>query len=253
MKKRLGFVLIGILAGLFLLFGALSYLYSGDDVSGAAVSGNSIKDSVGRFYEMSSVNERLLLLGQIIFVIVIIISIFFIIKKIGKKQTLFKKDYMLAGEAKRSRTDLDVLYEMLKNKKEIDLRDVERVFQVSPEVAIGWAKVLEDGDLIEIDYPRFGKPILRLFEEDGEDEKEVVGAEVVEKKEGEEASVVAKKSGSALKNKIMKFKRHKEKRVLPLKKGKVVEKKSHKKEGVVEKKSHKKKKVARKKFSKKKR
>ena len=82
----------------------------------------------------------------------------------GSKGRLSKKDYLTNTQNRRSRTDLDILYEMLKKKKEIKMESVEQTFHITPEIALEWFKVLENGELADIEYPRFGKPMLMLSE-----------------------------------------------------------------------------------------
>ncbi|MCK5450080.1 hypothetical protein KAI32_04385, partial [Candidatus Pacearchaeota archaeon] len=88
----------------------------------------------------------------------------------------------------KSMTDLDTLYEILKRKKEVDIEDIGKVFKVNPEIALEWSEILEDGDLAIIDYPRFGKPILRLFEKNNEEES-VSKDDVKDKKDIESKKV----------------------------------------------------------------
>lgn len=237
MIRKSGVVLLGLLVGLFLLVASWPYLSYEMDDSPGVVSGNSVKDAVATFYEMSSINQRIFILSQVVLLIVIVIAVFFIVKRFRKKETLFKQDYVATEGAKRSRTDLDVLYEMLKKKKEISLEDVERVFKVSSEVALGWSKVFENGDLAEVDYPRFGKPVLRLLEEEKVEESEEKKDEVKveEGKIAGKVKVAGKKSGVLAK------------KVLPLKKKDVKVKKIVENKKVVGKKKVGKKKVGKKK------
>ena len=117
--------------------------------------------------------------------IIIVVVGFFIVRRFREPEELSKKDYLIHDGKKRSRTDLDVLYEMLKKRQEVNMEDIERVFKVEPKIALGWSKVLENGDLAEIDYPRFGKPVLRLIKEENiEGAEEVMAREsIVEKVE----------------------------------------------------------------------
>jgi len=57
-------------------------------------------------------------------------------------------------------TDLDKLYDILKDKKRIRLSTVQKIFGVDKNIALEWAKTLESGDLASIDYPRMREPEL---------------------------------------------------------------------------------------------
>ena len=60
-------------------------------------------------------------------------------------------------------TDIDILYDILKEKKKISLSSIQRVFKVHQEVALEWCKILESGNLATINYPGVGEPSLILI------------------------------------------------------------------------------------------
>ena len=142
-------------------------LYQIEDTIGF-ISGNSVGETIDGFYEVSSVNHRIFIAFQFLLLLVIVISFFIMIRKFKLKKRLSKSDFIKSGNTK-SRTDLDTLYEILKNKKEIDISDIGKVFKVNPEIALEWSKILENGDLAMIDYLGFGRPVLRLLEENNKD------------------------------------------------------------------------------------
>lgn len=162
-------ILVGVLMALFLVVGNGLYLsYQVEDFT-SLMSGNSVKEIVGGLYETSSMNHRVVILFQFILFIVIVAVIFIIVRKLRSKTNLSKSDFVKNTNIK-SRTDLDVLHEMLKREKQVTIDDVEKVFKINFEIALEWFKILEDGDLATIDYPRFGKPVLKLVEKDDEEE-----------------------------------------------------------------------------------
>lgn len=61
------------------------------------------------------------------------------------------------------KTDLDVLYDLLKEEKRLSLSTIAKTFAVSNEVVESWCKILESGNLGEVHYPRLGEPELRLL------------------------------------------------------------------------------------------
>ena len=181
-------IFVGTLFVLFVTSFLGLYLY--DDDFRTVASGNAIKDKIIGVYESSSVENKFLILFQFFVGIVAIALIIFVIKSIQKKRMFMKKDLEKYNTGK-SRTDLDVLYDILKDKKAVDLSDIENVFKVDSEIAFGWAKILENGDLAIIDYPRFGKPILRLIEDEEETTIKEVKLEkkikkIPKKKEGDD-------------------------------------------------------------------
>jgi hypothetical protein len=177
MKKFV--IVIGSLLILSLaIFGG--YYFSDDDFV-AKISGNTIKEKLVGIYESSSVSNKVLILIQFVVGIIAAVIIFIVINKRLKKKATFSRNDFVENKTKKSRTDLDMLYEILKKRKKIDIVDIESVFKVSPKVAFGWAKILENGDLAVIEYPRFGKPILILMEEENTEDIENEGKEAQEK------------------------------------------------------------------------
>lgn len=177
MKKFV--IIIGSLLILSLaIFGG--YYFSDDDFAGK-ISGNTIKEKLVGIYESSSVSNKVLILIQVVVGIIAAVMIFIIVNKRIKRKKTFSKNDFVKNSTKKSRTDLDMLYEILKKKKKINIVDIEDVFKVSPKVAFGWAKILENGDLAVIEYPRFGKPILILMEEENTKNTENGGEEPREK------------------------------------------------------------------------
>ncbi len=169
MVKEVNVILIGFLMALFLVVSNSAYvLYQVEDPMNL-ISGSSIKETITEFYDVSSVNHRAFFLLQFILLFILVISFFVIIRKFKSKAKLSKYDFVKKGCTK-SGTDLDILYEILKSKKEINIDDIGKVFKVNLDIALEWSKILEDGNLAMIDYPRFGKPVLKLLEENNEEE-----------------------------------------------------------------------------------
>lgn len=60
-------------------------------------------------------------------------------------------------------TEIDVLYEMLKEMKSIGFPAIEEVFGVDRSVVKSWAETLRLGNLATVEYPRIGEPELVLI------------------------------------------------------------------------------------------
>ena len=100
-----------------------------------------------------------------------------------KKDEITKIDYHIIKERKtRSETDLDILYNLLKKRKEINIRTISKIFGISKEKAIEWAKILENHELVTIEYPIFNYPEVKINEKE-QTEKEEVEKEPISKKE----------------------------------------------------------------------
>jgi hypothetical protein len=217
--QKTGVILLGFLVGLFLVVASWPYLAYQAENPTNGITGNSIretatifydtgKEAASTFYETSSINQRIFILSQIFLLIIIIVAGFFIARKFRKHERLSKSDYLVHDGGKRSRTDLDILYEMLKKRRKVSMEEIEEAFKVDPGIALGWSKVLENGDLAELNYPRFGKPVLKLAEEEQisdveegniedvkKEEMEITSEEAASKEAGKSKKVVMKKVG----------------------------------------------------------
>ena len=222
-KKRV----VGFVVGLLVLALVGFYIFEGVGFVNA-VSGNFVSVKVTQIYETSSFDNRLSLLFKFVAGIIIVVLIFLIIRKIRKKRDSIKQDFF-KEKTGASRTDLDTLYEVLKRKKKVNMYDVERAFKIDSKVAIEWAKILENGDLAVIDYPRFGKPVLLLVEDEKEDVEVLVAKTVTPKKQrisvkGKRKMVKQKKQKVHVKSKRKKVLSRKKVRTSASSKKKIVKK-----------------------------
>jgi len=152
--------IIGIVAIIHTLFYFSPFLLGGRHVSGFAFIEPARLDEAQGLSKFSPIS-----LGMIIaeWAILIIIMVKGRVHRIS----------MSAGEIGKiishnkstssvSKTDLDILYEALKEKKEISLPEIARAFKVEKSIAMDWAKTLEDSNLATIEYSRMGEASLKL-------------------------------------------------------------------------------------------
>ena len=59
-------------------------------------------------------------------------------------------------------TEMDALYILLQKKKKISLSNISRLFSIDKDTAMDWAKILESGNLAEIDYSAMGEPVIQI-------------------------------------------------------------------------------------------
>lgn len=81
---------------------------------------------------------------------------------------LKKQEKKSEAKAKKVETEFDQFINMVKQKKEVGLEEIERKFNISKEKAEEWARMLESHGLVEIRYPTFGEPRLIYKEPKGE-------------------------------------------------------------------------------------
>lgn len=154
-------ILKGFLTALFLIIFNGVYLFYKFRDSLNIETESSIREITITLYKFVPLNYKFFILLQCLLVIVIMIVI--TVRKFKSRKGLSKKDFI---NGMKSQTDLDILYEILKREKWVTLDNIEKVFNVNSEIALDWSKVLENGNLAIIDYPRFGKPVLRLLTKD---------------------------------------------------------------------------------------
>jgi uncharacterized membrane protein len=64
----------------------------------------------------------------------------------------------------RFKTELDTLYSMVEKNKKLKLSEISRAFEITEEKALEWIKILENNNLVIIEYPAFSSPIILIKE-----------------------------------------------------------------------------------------
>ncbi len=169
MGKKLA-LLISLLFVIVALHTVLQIALFGTGVSGvleSGISGLSIgKISVDRDikpqYKSLSTTSLVILASEWAFLIILFISA--IIKHKKEVHEDMKDNIKIQKYKEKTKTDLDILYDVLKEKKHLKLSTITKIFNVSKEVALNWAKTLEAANLAALHYPRVGEPELALNE-----------------------------------------------------------------------------------------
>lgn len=76
--------------------------------------------------------------------------------EIGTQEVHYNLKKALSGY--NSKTDLDVLYELLKNYGSIKVSVAAKLFNVDKSKIVEWTNILESSDLATINYPQMGEP-----------------------------------------------------------------------------------------------
>ena len=85
----------------------------------------------------------------------------------GRKTENLKSEYNeLKNKKSKVKTDLDTLYLLLKNKKKLNIDSISKTFGVTNEKALEWAKILENSDLVKVEYPAFSSPEVKINEKE---------------------------------------------------------------------------------------
>lgn len=92
-----------------------------------------------------------------------LILIFFFLFIDSKNKDEFVKEMRAVKKLKtefaksKNQTDLDVLYNILKERKKIKVSILHTVFDVDRETMRDWIETLESGDLVELNNKKFGE------------------------------------------------------------------------------------------------
>jgi hypothetical protein len=134
------------------------------------ISGNSISEDL--LNNISSLNNKEKLIIILEWSIILSILFIIIIKKAHAKLAMSKelsnvKKITHSSELKssRSKTDIDLLYDLLIEKKRLKLQLIIKRFGVNKDIVMHWYEILEEGNLANIEYPTIGDPELVLKEE----------------------------------------------------------------------------------------
>lgn len=180
--------LVAVLVFVGSFVGAVFYSGS-EEVFNNVMMGFSVKDFVSDSYGSLSLSSKLFLGGEVLLILLILILVFYRDSGVLKRKRELKK-MDLSRYSKGTHTDLDVLYNILKDKKKISLYSVEGIFNVSEDVAMDWAQTLESAKLAVLDYPMVGGAVLKIAEKNPEDKSSVEKKEKVkETKKADKKSV----------------------------------------------------------------
>lgn len=154
--------LLAVSVGVILLnFGVLFFRsFRTANISGR-VTENVVRSALADSVKLS-ISSKIFLVVQLVLITGILVYTFVYERKMRKAE----KDFMSSHMEKTgpNETDLDVLYEALKNKKKFSLSAIANSFKINREVAMEWCKILESGDLAVIEYPGFGEPVIKIKE-----------------------------------------------------------------------------------------
>lgn len=159
----LAFVLIFAGLNLFLFFNKTGPSY-------VSISGMYIKEPP-RLPAGLDLSLGIFILQWAILLIVILLTVLSYAKH--KHEEVVRLNYAQIKKRKaKAVTDLDTLYNLLKERKSLNIESISKVFEITKEKALDWAKILENHELVRIEYPAFSPPEVKINEKEGEKEQE---------------------------------------------------------------------------------
>lgn len=134
------------------------------DFSYSALSGMIVKEQPKSV--SFSLSIFVFVIQWVFFILLLIFLFLRHIKKNEKEKSIIQKVNLneIKSEKNKAKTDFDILYNLLKEKKRLTIRMIAKLFNISNEKALDWAKILEDHDLATIEYSTFNDPELRIKE-----------------------------------------------------------------------------------------
>jgi hypothetical protein len=160
-KKRL------IILGLFvLLFSGINlYLYFNQ-------GNNSYSKISGLFMEdlQEGMNLSVIIfIGQWVLLLAIVLFAYTRFLRHKREQEEVKPiECNIQPSGTGSETELDCLYKLLQEKKRLSIDTIAKSFNVSKEKALEWAKILENSELVTIEYPAFNDPEVKIIKKEEE-------------------------------------------------------------------------------------
>ncbi len=157
----ISFTLMIILVGIHTF-----YVFSGFSLIGkeASISGNAVTE-VTEDGKILGIKKVAFVIGE--WAIVIGIIMYLLIKsKMHNKHEIPNESFFTNIKKSNtvSETDLDILYKVINEKKEIIISDLAKYFKVSDKIMLEWCNILEEARMISIKYPLVGSPVAKCME-----------------------------------------------------------------------------------------
>ncbi|MEK6847191.1 MAG: hypothetical protein AABY16_03430 [Nanoarchaeota archaeon] len=158
LKVVVSLLTLAVLAHTFYSF------YSANNYSLSGISGKAISEDIDEASSKISFKHRLILAGEWLLIILI-----FMVSLIRAKMEIRGVERVMVTNIKTprgiARTDLDLMYELVKEKKAIKIKALANYFKVDEKTIVDWARILEEANLIRLNYPAVGEPQVVLNEE----------------------------------------------------------------------------------------
>jgi hypothetical protein len=146
----------------FLVFNVILYFFQNKN-SKLNLTGFSIKSDIIGIYSSMSIYSKIFFIGQWIVLVFILLIMVIKNKKIKKNEDKTFNIHIRENSDKK-KTDLDILYDILKEEKELKISTISKSFNIKKEIATEWCEILEYASLATIEYPGFSEPVLRIVE-----------------------------------------------------------------------------------------
>ncbi|MEK6945517.1 MAG: hypothetical protein AABW63_01865 [Nanoarchaeota archaeon] len=158
-KKKVAPIIMGAFITLF--FGINIFLYFNRKSGRAPISGAAIGGDLPLGINMT----LLAFILQWVILLVVVIFAYTKFLKHRKDEEEKIKNFVIPPPKSNAETNFDVFYKLLKDKKSLNTSTIAKAFSISKEQALEWGKILEEHNLVSIEYPAFSDPEIIVEEE----------------------------------------------------------------------------------------
>jgi hypothetical protein len=132
---------------------------------GKPLTGMTIGEKIYESYSQIPIVSKIFLGVQWFVLIALLMGVFIKDRRVRNKNS--KEDLEgidINKMSGKNSTDLDILYNLLKEKKKLRVSSIAILFKVKEEVAMEWCKILESGNLISFEYISAKEPVAIINE-----------------------------------------------------------------------------------------
>ena len=135
-----------------------------------SISGNAIDEGGNEITTESNewdVKKVAFVVGE--WAVVLGILMYLLIKSKMHSHPVIHDEYLVTNIKKSnkvSETELDILYKVLVEKKELPITELAKYFKVTDKIMIEWCTILEEAKMIIVKYPLIGSPVAKYMEKE---------------------------------------------------------------------------------------
>ena len=157
-KKKVTPIILGTFVVVF--SGINLFLYFNRKSARAPISGAVIGSNLPLGMNMT----LLAFILQWVILLVVVIFAYTRFLKHKKEEDEKIKNFIIPSPKSKAETSFDIFYRLIKEKKSLNTATIAKAFSISKEQALEWGKILEEHNLVTIEYPAFSDPDIIVVE-----------------------------------------------------------------------------------------
>lgn len=151
-------ILVALVHTYYIVFGFTILSLGNPGITGNTITGEAVLN-----WRSLTITSRFILAGEWLAVLTILLYLLIkgrltLEKDLVKERDLTGKAKSIQDSKSMYETDLDVLHNILKEKKILRISVVAKTFGIDIKTAMDWVKILEEGDIATLSYPTVGSP-----------------------------------------------------------------------------------------------